>query len=206
VLLASIQATLTTLFAAIAALAALGAIVQAGRNHRADVRDRAHEREEQREQFKSESAARRLEFERESAERRRALDDERRARLLEQLGRISQQVAVVRETARQEANENDGSIHSPIGIDVAPGEKARFFWNARSQLSASLAAYRALGGMEALAECEKLATGSTMDHLMSVVGASTGAFAELARATEALTPSADGESEGEGVSTSAQRT
>lgn len=185
--LASIETTLATLFAAIAALGASGAIAQAGRNHRADEKDRAEERAERREQFEREATTRREEFELESGERRRALEEERRARLLEQLGRISEQVAVVRETARREASQ-DGSINSPIGIDIAPGEKARFFWNARRQLAASLAAYQALGGRHRLPQCQELATGSAMDHLMSVVGAATGAFDELAHATEALLP------------------
>ena len=184
-LLSSISAALSTLFAAIAALAALGAIVQAGRNHREDAGERLRER-----------TARREQFERESRERRRALEDERRARLLEQIGRISEQVAVVRETARLEAA-NDGSINSPIGLDVTPREKARFFWNARSQLGASLAAYRALGGNEPLAECVELATGSTMNHLMRVISTATGAFDELARATEVVMPS---ESDADGLS------
>lgn len=188
-LLASIETTLATLFAAIAALAALGAIVQAGRNHRKDVKDRAQERAERREQFDREATARREEFERESSDRRQALEEERRARLLEQLGRISEQVAVVRETARQEAN-LDGSIRSPIGLNIAPQETARFFWNARRQLAASLAAYQALGGRQRLPQCQELATGSTMDHLTSVVGTATGAFDELAHANEQLMPPA----------------
>jgi hypothetical protein len=187
VLLASIETTFATLFAAVAALGALGAIVQARRNHRANVSDRAQERKEQRELVESEAATRREEFERESGERRRAFEEDRRARLLEQLGRISSQVAVVRETARQEADSN-GSINTPIGVSIAPGEKARFFWNARRQLAADLLAYQALGGREPLAQCQELATGSTMNHLDFVVSTATSAFDELAHANKQLVP------------------
>jgi hypothetical protein len=197
VLLGSLSAALATLFAAIAALAALGAIVQAGKNHRVDMKDRAQGRAERLDQFEREAAARREELERESAERKATLEEERRARLLEQLGRISVQVAIVRETARAEADER-GSINTPIGVAGAPGDKARFFWNARRQLAASLAAYKALGGEHPLSQCKELATGSTMDHLMGVVGTATSAFDELADANEALLPRLETDPESSG--------
>ena len=185
-LLALTNATLATLFAAIAAAAAFGAIVQAGFNHRRDTRDRATERLERREQFDREATERRAEFDRETAERHCAIEEERRARLLEQLGRLSERVAVVRETARGEAAE-DGSINSPMRTpDVDMRDLARYFWNARKQLEASLTAYKALGGTATLESCWNLATGSTMNHLGSVVGACTSAFEELAWANTEL--------------------
>lgn len=173
-LLASTSVVLSTAFAAVAALGALGALVQTGRNHRAEMADRASERRE-----------RRAEFERETAERRRTLAEERRVRQLKQLARISDQLAIVRQTARAEAAEN-GSINAPLGSGATQREPARFFWNARSQLAATLAGYRALGGTEPLTACQEVATGSTMNHLSSVVGRCTAAFEELVRANEAL--------------------
>lgn len=180
------NAALATLFAAIAAAAAFGSIVQAGFNHRRDTRDRADERRERREQFEREAVERRDEFDRETAERHRAVEEERRARLLEQLGRISERVAIVRETARSEAAP-DGSIDSPMRTpDVDFFDLARYFWNARKQLEASLTAYKALGGTAKLESCLDLATGSTMNHLGRVVGTCTSAFEELARANTEL--------------------
>jgi len=196
VLLALTNATLATLFAAIAATAAFASIVQAGVNHRRDTKDRADERRERREQFEREERERRDEFDREVAERRRASEEERRARLLDQLVRISDRVAIVRETARDEAAP-DGSINSPMsgtppGVGVTNYRQlARYFWNARKQLEASLTAYKALGGAAPLEQCRKLATDATMNHLGTVVGTCTGAFDELARANEELERSGD---------------
>lgn len=161
--------------------------MQAGINHRRDARDRASERAERRHQFEREAKERRAEFERETAERHRAFEENRRARLLEHLGRISERVAVVRETAREEAAE-DGSINSPMWTVNAADVRdvARYFWNARTQLKASLAAYKALGGTATLDECWKLATDSTVVFLSRVIGTCTGAFEELAQASAEL--------------------
>ena len=52
-----------------------------------------------------------------------------------------------------------------------------------------------LRGDQPLAACQELATGSAMNHLMGVLGTATTAFDELARATEALTPSRKGQTE-----------
>lgn len=192
-MLALTNATLTTLFAAIAAAAAFGSIVQAGFNHRRDTRDRADERRERRDQFEREAKERRDEFDRETEERHQAFEEERRARLIEQLVRISDRVAIVRETAKEEAA-TDGKITSPMlgAIAVDYKQIARYFWNARKQLEASLAAYKAIGGTAKLDECWNLATGSTMDHLGTVIGTCTGAFDELARASEDLQQTAGG--------------
>lgn len=169
-LLASTSAILTTLFAAVAAVAALTSIWQARLLHKEDAEARELDRHERREQF-----------DRESDERRRAYENELRARQLEQLGQISERVALVRETARREADA-EGRLQGGLGTDQAPADRYIFFWNARKQLEFSLASFQALGGRDELTACHDLATGSTMNFVQPVVAAATSAFDELARA------------------------
>jgi hypothetical protein len=139
VLLAAWSGPLSTLFAAIAALCALGAIWQARRLHAEDRADRARERDE-----------RRREFETERDESRHVLAEQRRLQQLEQLERVSELVASVRKTARDEASGTDGRI-------AADRTSAPFFWNARKQLELGINIFEALGG-PALPACRDLAT------------------------------------------------
>jgi hypothetical protein len=107
------------------------------------------------------------------------LEQERRLRLLEQLDRLSELVAGVRHTARDEADPADqGRIGS--NRTAAP-----FFWNARKQLELGIAIFEALGGPE-LPSCRDLATGSAMQFLSQVVGGATSAFEELNRTVQAI--------------------
>ena len=170
------------IFAAVAAVAALLSIMQARALHKDDAADRALDRGERREQF-----------ERESEERRQNAAAELRTRQLEQLGRISDLVATVRETARREAVP-EGRMEGMIVSGGAYGRgQAMFFWNARKQLELGLATFRALGGAEALPACHDLATGSTMNNLTAVIARSTDSFDELARAaTERVEQAASG--------------
>ena len=123
---ASLSTVLSTCFAAIAALGAVGAIWQTRRLHADDREDRAEEREERRTQFDAERTARLREFETEQNARASAWSAELRVRRLDQLERIAEPVAVVRQTAKDEAN-----IEGRIGADRSA---APFFWNARKQL------------------------------------------------------------------------
>jgi hypothetical protein len=156
----AIASVLSTFFAAIAARAALRSIRQAHAFHDRDVADRQAARE-----------AEANEFDREFTARRSAWEDERRARLLEQLQRVSDLVAVVRQTAGDEVAADDSLTPRP-GVP-------RFFWNARKQLEAAIEVFVALGGSE-LPQCTKLATGSTMTHLSFVASAATDALSEIA--------------------------
>lgn len=162
-LLASWAGPLSTLFAAVAALGALGAIAQARLLHREDRADRAHEHE-----------IRQRQFEQERAEHQRVLAEQRRLRLLEQLEGVSELVATVRQTARDEADSLDQGR-----IAGAPAT-APFFWNARKQLELGINIFEALGGPD-LPACRDLASSSAMGFLGQVVGAATSAFDELAR-------------------------
>jgi hypothetical protein len=166
-LLASITGALSTLFAAVAAIAALGVILQARVLHSEDAADRARERTE-----------RRREFDHEAAERRRVYEAELRLRQLEQLGRISDLVAAVRQTARDEADLNDDGR-------IAQNTHAPFFWNVRKQLELGLNILEALSGPDTPA-CRNLATSHTMGFLSAVVAGATDAFDELARAATAI--------------------
>lgn len=170
--LLAIASVASTLFAAIAAVAALRAIKQARDFHNEDVADRRALHKE----AKQERAEAHERFEREMAARRLELADESRARLLAQLQRIADSVSLVRTTAVSDAEAN-GSLHGH-----GPQLRPKFFWNARKQLEAAVDTYVALGGKD-LKECRDLATGSTMNHLDFVVGATTDAFDEIARLT-----------------------
>jgi hypothetical protein len=128
VLLASWSGPLSTFFAAVAALGALGAVWQARRLHSEDRADRTREREERQRQFEAEREEQRVV----SAERRRLQQ-------LEQLERVSELVASVRQTARDEVSGADGRI-------AADRPSAPFFWNARKQLELGINIFETLGG------------------------------------------------------------
>ena len=168
-LLASWPGPLSTFFAAVAALGALGAIWQARRLHSEDRADRARERKERQRQFEAERE-----------EQRAVSAERRRLQQLEQLERVSELVASVRQTARDEASEPDGRI----GADRAG---TPFFWNARKQLEVGINIFETLGG-PALPACREVASGSAMEFLGQVVGAATSAFDELARTVAEIKP------------------
>lgn len=186
VIAASWSGPLSTFFAAIAALGALGAIWQTRRLHTEDRAERAREHDERRKDLAAdrqersrEREERRQDLEEDRAERQRVVEQEVRLRLLEHLDRLSDLVARVRQTARDEAHPTD---QGRIGSDRAA---APFFWNARKQLELGLTIFEKLGGPE-LPECRNLATGSAMQFLSQVVGGATSAFEELTRTAEEI--------------------
>lgn len=113
-------------------------------------------------------------------ELREARRTEEHARRLAQLQRVSDYVAMVRDVAYAEADEN-GSLQS-LGVQVG---RPKTFWNARKQLELSVAVYLAESGRQ-LPSCEELAIGSQMNHVSPVQSAATSAFEELLR--EAAVP------------------
>jgi len=149
--------------------------MERARAHDEQRRDLAEDRAER----VREHDERRRDLAEDRAEQQRVLEQERRLRLLEQLDRLSELVAGVRHTARDEADPADqGRIGS--NRTAAP-----FFWNARKELELGIGIFEALGGPE-LPSCRDLATGSAMQFLSQVVGGATSAFEELNRTAQAI--------------------
>ncbi len=161
-----IAAAIGAFFAAVAALAGLVAVRQARSFHGDDVRDRELAR-------KAEAA----EFDREAAERQRQYDQEREARRLTQVQRVSDMVAMVRDAAIADADVN------PQGGGRIITHARGTYWNARKQLETEIAIYFAIAGRE-LPACREVASGAASMTLTTVRGDATSAFEELGREVE----------------------
>ncbi|HET8893563.1 MAG TPA: hypothetical protein VFM96_05660, partial [Gaiellaceae bacterium] len=94
----------------------------------------------------------------------------RQARRLDQLHRISALVANLRAIAESEA-ETNGNIQQAAHVP-----------HARKRLELALTTYRVLGGDHELEACETLATGSEITHSQNIVSHAANAFDELVRA------------------------